>query len=76
MPTVACASFPHGARHPHNTADLTAIATAVGAPAASLPLPVGPGALPVGLQLVGRPAGDLLVCELAVAIERELHHAR
>ena len=75
MPTVACASFPHGERHPHNTADLTAIATAAGAPAASLPLPVGTGSLPIGLQLVGRPAGDLRVCQLAVAIERELQRA-
>jgi Asp-tRNA(Asn)/Glu-tRNA(Gln) amidotransferase A subunit family amidase len=75
MPTVACASFPHGERHPHNTADLTAIATAAGAPAASLPLPVGPGSLPIGLQVVGAPDGDLRVCQLAVAIERELLRA-
>jgi aspartyl-tRNA(Asn)/glutamyl-tRNA(Gln) amidotransferase subunit A len=72
MPTVACASFPHGERHPHNTADLTAIATAAGAPAVSLPMPVAPDALPVGLQVVGRPGDDLRVCQLAVAVEREL----
>jgi len=76
MPTVACTSFPHGERHPHNTADLTAIATAVGAPAASVPLPVAAGTLPIGLQIVGRPAGDRRVCQLAVAIERELRPQR
>jgi len=76
MPTVACASFPHGERHPHNTADLTSIATAVGAPAASLPMPAGVGNLPIGLQIVGRPSGDLRVCQLAVAIERELQRAQ
>ena len=75
MPTVACASFPHGERHPHNTADLTAIATAIGAPAASLPMPVAPGALPVGLQVIGRPSDDLRVCQLAAAIEHELQRA-
>lgn len=72
MPTVACTSFPHGERHPHNTADLTAIATAVGAPAASLPLPVGVDELPVGLQLVGRANDDLWICQLAVALEGAL----
>jgi Asp-tRNA(Asn)/Glu-tRNA(Gln) amidotransferase A subunit family amidase len=75
MPTVACASFPHGERHPHNTADLTAIATAAGAPAASLPLPVAAGTLPIGLQVVGRPAADLRVCQLAAAIELELRRS-
>jgi aspartyl-tRNA(Asn)/glutamyl-tRNA(Gln) amidotransferase subunit A len=75
MPTVACASFPHGERHPHNTADLTAIATAAGAPAASLPVPVAAGSLPVGLQIVGRAGDDLRLCELAVAVERELQRS-
>jgi aspartyl-tRNA(Asn)/glutamyl-tRNA(Gln) amidotransferase subunit A len=72
MPTVACTSFPHGERHPHNTADLTAIATAAGVPAASLPMPVATGSLPVGLQIVGRAGDDLRVCQLAAALEREL----
>ncbi len=76
MPTVACTSFPHGERHPHNTADLTAIATAVGAPAASLPMPVASGALPVGLQIIGRPSADLRVCQLATRIENALQHSR
>ena len=76
MPTVACASFPHGERHPHNIADLTAIATAAGAPAASLALPAGAESLPIGLQVVGRPGSDLRVCQLAAAIELELQRAR
>jgi aspartyl-tRNA(Asn)/glutamyl-tRNA(Gln) amidotransferase subunit A len=75
-PTVACTAFPHGERHPHNTADLTAIASATGAPAASVPLPVPPGTLPVGLQLIGRPAWDLRLCQLAAALEAELARAR
>ena len=75
-PTVACTAFPHGERHPHNTADLTAIASATGAPAASLPMPVPSGTLPVGLQLIGRPAWDLRLCQLAAALEAELARAR
>lgn len=76
MPTVACAAFPHGERHPHNTADLTAIASAVGAPAVSLPLPVPPGALPIGLQLVARSGEDLRLCELASALEAQFAASR
>ncbi|MCP5467178.1 MAG: amidase [Sinobacteraceae bacterium] len=71
MPTVACSAFPHHERPPHNTADLTAIASATGAPAISLPLPVPAGALPAGLQLVGRPSADLRLCQLAVALQAE-----
>jgi aspartyl-tRNA(Asn)/glutamyl-tRNA(Gln) amidotransferase subunit A len=76
MPTVACTAFPHGERHPHNTADLTAIASASGAPAASIPLPVPPDVLPVGLQLVGRAGQDLRICQLAGALEAELARTR
>lgn len=76
MPTVACTAFPHGERHPHNTADLTAIASAVGAPAVSLPLPVPAGALPIGLQLVGRRGDDLQLCQLASALEAGFSVAR
>ena len=75
MPTVACTAFPHGERHPHNTADLTAIASATRAPAASVPLPVPPGVLPVGLQLVGAVNGDLRVCQLAETLQAEFARA-
>lgn len=75
MPTVACTAFPHGERHPHNTADLTAIASATGAPAASLPLPVPAGVLPIGLQLVGAANGDLRLCQLAEALQAEFTRA-
>ena len=81
MATVACASFPHGERHPYHIADLTAIAiaiaiaTAAGAPAASLALTAGAESLPIGLQVVCRPGTDLRVCQLAAAIELELQRA-
>ncbi len=48
------------------------------APVPALALPVGRTAagLPVGLQLVGPPAGDAAVIELAAALERRLSQGR
>ena len=66
LPTVTCTAFPHGARYPHNTADLTSIATATGLPALSLPLPIVAEGLPFGLQIIGRPAGDLDLLQIAL----------
>jgi aspartyl-tRNA(Asn)/glutamyl-tRNA(Gln) amidotransferase subunit A len=65
LPSAACTAYPFAERHPDNTAELTAIATAAGVPALSVPLPVDAGELPVGLQLVGRPGGDLDLIQLA-----------
>ncbi|MFZ4285652.1 amidase [Variovorax sp. HJSM1_2] len=42
-------------------------------PAVSLPLPVAPGALPVGLMVVGRRGGDAVLLSLAAALEAVLH---
>ncbi len=65
LPTAACAAFPFGERHPDNTAEFTAIATAAGLPALSVPLPVAGDALPVGLQMIGQAGGDLDLIALA-----------
>jgi aspartyl-tRNA(Asn)/glutamyl-tRNA(Gln) amidotransferase subunit A len=43
-----------------------------GAPAISLPLPVAPGALPVGLQLVGHRGHDAQLLAIAHALEKDL----
>jgi aspartyl-tRNA(Asn)/glutamyl-tRNA(Gln) amidotransferase subunit A len=72
LPTVACSAFPHGERYPHNTADLTSIATAASLPALSLPLPVPAGALPVGLQLIGMRNADAGLLSLAEQVESVL----
>ena len=69
-PTTACTSFRHGERPPHNTADLTAIASATQLPALSLPLPVASGALPAGLQLLGPAASDLELLRLGGELEQ------
>jgi Asp-tRNA(Asn)/Glu-tRNA(Gln) amidotransferase A subunit family amidase len=45
--------------------------TALGGPALSLPMPVGP-ALPLGLQLAAAPREDARVLQMAVQIERRL----
>lgn len=65
LPATACTAYPFAERHPDNTAELTAIATAAGVPALSVPLPVDAGELPVGLQIIGRPGGDLDLLQLA-----------
>lgn len=69
LPTVACTSFPLGERRPQNTADLTAIASATGQPALTLPVPCAAGELPAGLQLLGHPGHDLNLVSLAARLE-------
>ena len=73
LPTAPQTSFDMTAAVPHNQADLTAMANMSGAPAISLPLPVAPGALPVGLQLVGHRGHDLQLLRIAQALEKALH---
>ena len=73
LPTAPQASFDMHAAVPHNQADLTAMANMSGAPAISLPLPVAPGALPVGLQLVGHRGHDMQLLNIAHAMEQSLH---
>jgi amidase len=43
-----------------------------GQPAASIPAPVEPGGLPIGAQLVGRPADEATLLSLSAQLEREL----
>ena len=69
LPTTACTAFAHGERPPHNTADLTTLASATGLPALSLPVRVPEGALPVGLQIIGRVAGDLDLIQIGAELE-------
>ena len=75
LPTAPQTSFDMNAAVPHNQADLTAMANMSGAPAISLPLPVAPGELPVGLQLIGHRGKDLSVLRLSLAVEACLHAA-
>lgn len=69
LPTTACASFPQRERHPQNTADLTAIASATGTPALSLPLPSDADALPAGLQLLGPMRSDLELLRIGAELQ-------
>lgn len=50
----------------------SALANLVGAPAVSLPAPVPPGALPVGLQLTGGIGADAALMDVAASIEAML----
>lgn len=71
-PTTACRAFAHGERRPQNTADLTAIASATGQPALSMPLALPGEALPAGLQWIGQIGQDLTLVGLAQELEAEL----
>jgi aspartyl-tRNA(Asn)/glutamyl-tRNA(Gln) amidotransferase subunit A len=72
MPTAPQVAFAMDMPPPPNQADFTAMANMNGAPAISLPLPVAPGALPVGLQAVGQRGHDLALLQLAVLLEHAL----
>jgi aspartyl-tRNA(Asn)/glutamyl-tRNA(Gln) amidotransferase subunit A len=71
-PTTACRAFAHGERRPQNTADLTAIASATGQPALSMPLALPGEVLPAGLQWIGQSGRDLALVSLAQELEAEL----
>ena len=72
LPTAPQTSFDMHASVPRNQADLTMMANMSGAPAISLPLPVDPGALPVGLQLLGHRGHDARLLDIAQALENAL----
>ena len=72
LPTTPHTAFDMQAAVPHNQADLTAMANMSGAPAISLPLPVAPSALPVGLQVVGHRGHDAQLLAIAHAVEKAL----
>jgi amidase len=48
--------------------------TVTGCPAISVPAGFTPGGLPVGLQIVGKPRGDLALLRIAHAFEAATEH--
>ena len=50
----------------HRWMEVVIYATLAALPAISVPTGLGAGGLPMGLQLVGRPRGDLVLLRLAV----------
>ena len=68
LPTTPAQAFEFAAPTPLDLADLTAIASAAGLPAASVPLPVGDD-LPAGLQIVVGEGAELQACRIAAAFE-------
>jgi len=69
LPTSPHLAFSMQDPVPADTADLSAIANVMGAPALSLPLPAAAGELPAGLQLIGRYQRDEALLALAAQIE-------
>jgi len=72
LPTAPQVTFAMGMPAPPNQADFTAMANMNGAPAISLPLPLAPEALPVGLQAVGHRGHDPALLQLAALLEHAL----
>lgn len=72
LPTAPQQAFAMDGPVPHHQADFTAMANMSGAPAISLPLPVGEGVLPIGLQLVGHRGCDDALLRAARAAEAAL----
>ena len=69
-PTTPQQAFAFGEAIPANQADYTCYANIAGVPALSVPMPVGDGELPVGLQLIGREGSELQLIALAEAFEQ------
>jgi len=53
----------------HRWMEVVIYATFAGLPCISVPAGFGPGGLPMGLQLIGRPQGDAALLRLAQAYE-------
>ena len=54
----------------HRWMEVVIYATLAGLPCISVPVGFGPGGLPMGMQLIGRPRGDLALLQLAQAYEQ------
>ncbi len=54
----------------HRWMEVVIYATLAGLPCISVPAGFGPTGLPMGLQLIGKPRGDLALLQLARAYER------
>ena len=83
LPTAQVFPFPAEWRWPkeiagktmdtyHRWMEVVIYATFGGLPSMSVPVGFGPGGLPMGMQLIGRPRGDLAVLQLAAAYEATL----
>ncbi|WEN14140.1 amidase [Rhodanobacter sp. AS-Z3] len=68
-PTTPQRAFAFADAVPANQADLTGYANFSGNPALSVPMAVGEGELPLGLQLVGRVGDELRLIALAEAFQ-------
>ncbi|HEU5177879.1 MAG TPA: amidase [Burkholderiales bacterium] len=58
LPSTPGPAFPFDAPVPADQADYATLSTLLGLPAISVPTPVAPGELPIGVQLVGPLDGD------------------
>ncbi len=87
LPTAQVFPFPAELRWPsviagkamdtyHRWMEVVIYATFAGLPCISVPVGFGPTGLPMGMQLIGKPRGDLAVLQLAAAYETTLADLR
>jgi aspartyl-tRNA(Asn)/glutamyl-tRNA(Gln) amidotransferase subunit A len=76
LPTTPQAAFPFDTDVPSSQADFLALANIAGLPAVAVPAGVDDSGLPVSMQVIAPPQGDLAALELAAALEHELARAQ
>ncbi|MEP9398776.1 amidase [Mesorhizobium sp. KR2-14] len=83
LPTAQVFPFPVGTHWPkqvagramdsyHRWMEVSAYATLAGCPSVNVPVGFDPQGLPMGMQIIGRPRGDLAVLQAAAAYETVL----
>ena len=72
LPTAPQQAFAFGEPVPANQADFTALANMAGLPAMTLPLPVAPGELPIGLQCVAASGAEDILLHLDLRLQQIL----
>ena len=72
LPTAPQQAFAFGEPVPANQADFTALGNMAGLPAMTLPLPVAPGELPIGLQCVAASGAEDILLHLDLRLQQTL----
>ena len=72
LPTAPQQAFAFGEPVPANQADFTALANMAGLPAMTLPLPVAPSELPIGLQCVAASGAEDILLHLDLRLQQIL----
>jgi Asp-tRNA(Asn)/Glu-tRNA(Gln) amidotransferase A subunit family amidase len=69
LPSTPGPAFPFDGPVPADQADYATLSSLLGLPAISVPAPVPPGELPIGVQLVAPPGNDAVLLAAAGALD-------